>query len=86
MQLVVYLTHFCISHTRDHFLATLRGITCLNIVKYRRPSLRGGHRAESGTLNLAIYQDSDWAMGQTSRKLYSGNVLNGDLVAWFIQK
>lgn len=79
-----------VMHVIIFFLAALRVLKYLNIVKDRRLAFRGGlaHRTISGPSKLAICSDSDWATGSTDRNSYSGNAIhfNGDLVAWFIHE
>lgn len=77
MQSVIYLAQFCTCFSRDHFLAAPRVLKHLNTVKYRKRAFRDRLRAPcgAGPDEPVIYFDSDWAMGSTDRKSYSGNVL-----------
>mmetsp|Transcript_43485 Transcript_43485/g.81431 ORF Transcript_43485/g.81431 Transcript_43485/m.81431 type:complete len:398 (+) Transcript_43485:385-1578(+) len=90
MQPVVYLAQFCTCYGRDHFLAALRILKYLCTVQGRKLTFRGGyeHPLPENQARLTIYSDSDWAMGSTDRKSYSGNTvfINGDLVGWYTHK
>lgn len=62
-------------------------IKYFNIIKDHTLTFRGGLRALRGVGpdDRVIYSDSEWTMGSTDRKSYSGNLLylNGDLVVLF---
>jgi len=90
MRPVVFLAQFCTCCDRNHFLTALRIIKYLCAVQDRKLTYKGGRDSPlPGTqTRLTVYSDSDWAMGSTDRKSYSGNVIymNGDLVGWYIHK
>lgn len=65
-------------------IAALRVLKCLNTVQDPKLTFRGGlrHDIQRTAVHMSMYSDFDWAMGSTSRRMYSVNVIyfNDDLV------
>lgn len=91
MQPVVYLAQFCTYYDRDHFSTVLCILTYMCTMLDRKLVFRGGHDSPLlvAQTRLTMHSNSDWAMGSTDRKAYSGNVVymnRGDLVDWYTHK